>query len=595
MITTNEQNLALSEIPANKREEAINRVGIVKDFECFAARNVREGGTRTQAIAVYSLQEGITQRTLQRWIYKYRDFGLKGLVDMRGRGGDDGGAISDEAFELFKSLYLDLRQPTLATCWQNICYENRRQNKGWTIPSLRVMYNIVEKSIPYPVRVLLREGQAAYDEKCAPYIQVDPDSIEPGQVWVGDHHQFNCWIRHKGQWIRPWLTAWEDMRSRSLVGWHISLSPNQTTIMFAFKQGVKSYGPPDSVKIDNGKDYDSEMWTGTTKAERKALQRGYIDENNVRGLYAMMGVTVSFAIPYHPQSKLIERFFDTLDCQFVKTIPTYCGKDTGRKPDYLNELLNSQKAIDNALDLQKFSMLFERYAKAYNSSSHSGAGMDGRSPEQVLAARTSRRVILDEVLDLLLQGWSREIIVRKNGVQFKGLYYGQFNADLLACQSKTVRLAYDPHDLRRVYVYDAATRRLITIAEQNQLINYGDAVSDEQLREAMRQKSRALKVYRGYRDSALIANMDLTDVVIRAMQEAKVVNEAERTQQTLRPVRTPLDGQLTAHKQLKARMALTTRPKKERLNLDLSLLKPKREILPVLELDLKKYRGAKSA
>ena len=142
------------------------------------------------------------------------------------------------------------------------------------------------------------------------------------------------------QWVRPWLTAWTDMRSRTLVGWHVNTGGNQTTIMRALRRGVDSYGPPESVKIDNGRDYDSEMWTGTTKAKRrKSLKAGYIDETMVTGLYGMLGISVSFSIPYHPQSKPIERFFHTVDIQFTKTFDTYCGKDHARKPTALKNTL----------------------------------------------------------------------------------------------------------------------------------------------------------------------------------------------------------------------------------------------------------------
>lgn len=167
MIETSEQNSALFEISANKRDEAIRRVGIVTEFEKFSAGVVRENGTRSGALAVYSRQHNIPLRTLQRWIAKYRDEGINGLVDMRGRGEGNGDTISEEAFGLFKSMYLDQRRLSLKMCWQNICYENRRQKKGWTIPNLRTMYNLVNRRIPLPMQILHREGQAAYDAKCA--------------------------------------------------------------------------------------------------------------------------------------------------------------------------------------------------------------------------------------------------------------------------------------------------------------------------------------------------------------------------------------------------------------------------------------------
>jgi putative transposase len=567
---------ALSEISADKIENAQNRVGVVLEFEKFSGGVVRTGGTRSEAIAAYSTQHKIPVRTLTRWIAKYRDNGVIGLVDTRGRGDGFAESINEDAFDFFKSMWLTEQRLSIKQCWLNIRYENRRQKKGWTIPGLRTMYDLVSKGIPLPMQILHREGLAAYDAKCAPYIQTDPDSVEPGQIWVGDHHQFNCWIRQNGEWVRPWVTAWEDMRSRTITGFYISPSPNQTTIMLAMKKGIKAFGPPDSVRIDNGKDYDSEMWTGTTKARRKALGKGYLDERGMAGLYAMMQIAVSFSIPYHPQSKLIERFFDTVDCQFTKTITTYCGKDSERKPENLTDLLASQRAIGSALDLDSFAKLFGQYVEVYNNSSHSGVGMDGRTPAQVLATRTSKRIILDDVLELLMRVWSPELIVSKNGVRFKRIYFGQYNHDLMACQGKTVRLAYDPDDLRQIYVYDAITLKLITAAEQNQFVNFGSPTSEAHLRNATQEKARALKTVREFRDASLVANMDLTSLAIRSREKEQASNAEEQANKTLRPVQTPLDGQAAAHKQLRAKAKLTARPPREKLDLDFSLLRPKR-------------------
>jgi hypothetical protein len=600
MITANEQktadcNAALSEIPADKREDALKRVGIVLEFEKFSGGVVRTGGTRSEALAAYSMQHKIPVRTLTRWIAKYRDNGIIGLVDTRGRSGGFAEPISEEAFEYFKKMWLTEQRLSVIQCWHYIQYINRSENKGWTIPGERTMYDLVDKRIPLPTQCFHREGKAAYDAKYAPYIQTNPDSIEPGQIWVGDHHQFNCWIRHGGQWIRPWLTAWEDKRSRVIVGWHISPSPNQTTIMLAMKKGIKEFGPPDSVHIDNGRDYDSEMWTGTTKEKRKkTLPKGYIDECGMVGLYSMMDVKVSFAIPYHAQSKSIERLFSTIDCQFTNTIPTYCGKDSKRKPEKLNDLLKNQKSIDIAFDLDGFTKLFGRYAEVYNNNSHSGVGMDGRTPMQVLATRASKRIILDDVLELLMRVWSPELKVSKNGVRIKGVYFGQYNTELSNYKGKMVRLSYDPDDLRKVYVYDAITRNLITAAEQNQFVNYGEAISETHLRNATQEKTRAVKAVREFRNSSMVANMALTDIAIRGKEKEQVRNDEEQANKTLRPALTPLDGQVAAHKQLRARAKLTAKTKGYELDMDLSLLRPKK-ILPTLEFDFSKLRRAEGA
>jgi hypothetical protein len=295
------------------------------------------------------------------------------------------------------------------------------------------------------------------------------------------------------------------------------------------KRGIEKYGPPDSVKIDNGRDYDSEMWTGTTKVRRRTLAKGYIDETRIAGIYAMMDIGVSFSIPYHPQSKPIERWFDTLDMQFTKTMPTYCGKDSERKPDNLNDYLKSDKAILEAYTLESFGELVNQYIEVYNNNAHSGNGMDGQTPNQIFSQRTSQRVLVDGVLELLMRTWSGELIVGKNGVRFKGMWYGQYNMDLAIWQGKKVVAAYDPDDMRRVYVYDSTNTKLITIAEQNQLIAYGSAVSEESFREAQGQKSRAVRIARQYRDTRLTANMDLPTLTMKAMREGQKQNIEHRT------------------------------------------------------------------
>ena len=568
----------INRISVSKTERAVKTLGLIKELEKFAACYQRNGGTRTDAICVFAAQHQVGRSSLFRWITKYRDKGLEGLIDSRGGDHVNREQFSPEAFALFKSMYLTEQRLSVKLCWQNINYVNHTESREWKIPSLRVTHNYIERHIPYPVKVLHREGVAAYEAKCAPYIQRDPDSVEPGQVWVGDHHQLNCWVRYRGKWVRPWITAWQDMRSRTIVGWCFSALPNQTTILRAAKRAIEKYGPPESVKIDNGKDYDSEAWTGTTKKRRRgAIKAGYIDERMVAGLYAMLDITISFAIPYHPQSKPIERWFDTLDCQFVKTLDTYCGKDAARKPEHLSDMLGSDRAIAEAYELDEFAEIADRYIEVFNNSSHTGHGMNGMSPANVLATRQSKRVLAEGVLDLLAKMWSGELIIGKNGVRFNKMYYGQYNQELLFRQRQKVRVCYDPDDLRSIHVYDALSMKLITIAEQNQLVAYGRAVAEDDLRQAMRQKARAVRSVREYTDNQLAAITDLPTLAIKAMRAQQQQPQPQRAAPTIKPVRTLLDGQVKEHKRKqtlrKLKKAVGAEGMETDLDFDWSLLK----------------------
>jgi len=204
---------------------------------------------------------------------------------------------------------------------------------------------------------------------------------------------------------------------------------------------------------------------------------------------------------------------------------------------------------------------------------------------QVFASRESRRVLAEGVIDLIARVWSGELTAGKNGVRFKGMYYGQYNTELLIHQGKKVRISYDPDDLRQIYVYNSTTFKLITIAEQNQLVLYGQAVDEENLREAMRQQSRARKTIKNFVDSSLTANTDLTALTLKAMREAAKQETGgpskEMPGQTIRPVRTPLDDQVREHQRQEiikhVRRASGAESITTVLDLDFSLLKKTRK------------------
>ena len=535
----------LTDVPAHKRDEAIRRRGLIESCERYCAAAVRNGTGRVEALERFCFENQIPRQTMYTWMAAWRSRGLGGLIDKRG-GQSFGEIISPEAWSEFLSMYLTEQRLSIKTCWNNILYLAKREKKNWTVPSLRTLQRYVSDKVPEPVLVLHREGMAAYEAKCCPHTIIDQDSVEPGSVWVGDHHQFDCWVRHRGTWVRPWITAWEDYRSRTMVGWHVSASPNSTTILQAMRRGIERYGAPQSVKIDNGKDYDSRLFTGQTKQQRKGRILSDEDQTTIAGIYAMMGITVSFAIPYHPQSKKIERWFDTLDCQFTKTVATYCGKDTHRRPEDLADYLKTDKAMAEAFTLETFAAAVERYIDIYNRSAHSGDGMDGDCPLEVLRQRTSIRQVDRDTLDLLMQVWSGELTVGKNGIKLMGMWYGQYNAELMRYFGKPVRAAYNPDDLRTVAVYDANSFRLITVAEQAKLVQYGK-VGEEAVREAMANKSRAVRIVKQARPAGRVAAMSLTDLMLEARAETAVPVAAEEAK-NVRPVRTPLDGQAGHHR-----------------------------------------------
>jgi hypothetical protein len=229
-------------------------------------------------------------------------------------------------------------------------------------------------------------------------------------------------------------------------------------------------------------------------------------------------------------------------------MPTYCGKDTKRKPEDLAQTL-TKEALAGPYDLDTFTRLFDEYIAVYNAAPHSGKGMGERAPQEVMASRATRRVMLDGVADLLLRTWSGVRKIGKNGVRFLNMYFGQYEGAVLANFGREVRVSYNPDDVRRVYVHDARTLEFIAIAEQNQLVAYG-VVGDEAVREGMRRKGHARKTMRAVRDASLTNMLDMPQVAIRAQADADAERSrkpaAARGKPTLRAVATKLDKQVAA-------------------------------------------------
>ena len=169
---------------------------------------------------------------------------------------------------------------------------------------------------------------------------------------------------------------------------------------------------------------------------------------------------------------------------------------------------------------------------------------------QVMSGRRSRRVMADGVMDLLLQNWTPELTVGKNGVTVRGLRYGQYDTSLLMHQGRTVRCTYDPDDVSRVSVYAMPNYELLTVAEQNQLVGYGAAASETDVREAMRKRAKARTLTRAAKPAARIEQMNLTDLTLEAMKERTVETIPPDSPATIRPVRTPVDGNIKLHRTL---------------------------------------------
>lgn len=568
------------------------RLAIVQRWEQALRAGLTLGFNRDRVTEHFLLElqaEGraLSRATLYNWLAAYERDGKAGLVDGRSRADEKrlltptgamrvdpdsgeviGGRHDDPFLNFVRNMWLTTARARLTSCHEAACYQAKLN--GWGVRSYKSCQRMID-AIPEPVKIKFREGGKAYTDKAEPFVERDYASLKSNEIWCGDHHRFDVIVAHEGQLVRPWLTAWQDVRSRKIVGWLIfAHDPNQDTIVLAFRNAVRAHGVPERVYVDNGKDYDAEALQGETKVQRRR-RRGLkveYDPTTMGGIFGGLGVRTTHCVIYHGQSKPIERWFREACQRFSKTFATYCGRNTDEKPDTLKDALKRGEAPT----LAEFTDAFAAWLPTEHARPHTGDGMDGRTPDQVHAACLDHVVTAPEaLLDLLLMKASKPVKVGQNGVAWQGINYGQFEPELHSRLGQLVQLRYDPADLSRVVVFDRAGR-FVCAASANRRMPF--AAGQQDLRAAMQLKRRARRVVNEARATGMRIVQDPTDVMIQAAVERNRAAATDRPADAplppapARAVRTPFDDQLPAIQRAVGRGPAAERHAEELASLD---------------------------
>ena len=413
----------------------------------------------------------------------------------------------------------------MKSCWRQVDNYAKREGLRWL--TLSACRSQLDDRVPPELAARFRNPKT-YRDRFQPHGEWEPDAFEAGERWDGDHCVLDlmCWWGEGSQRkvIRPWLTAWMDWRTRRIVGWHLSDGPNAQTILSAFRMGMldeANHGGPGIVWIDNGKDYDSYVFHGMTKAERKQAMRDRmikrergrlgkidggmrVDEGRARaGVFNLLQIDAHFSLPYNPTGKSrLERWFGTMHDQFDRCFATYCGASTDKKPEALEKVLKQQPHSIPTFETIKTEL--EAWIADYNATRAMRKGAEGLSPDQALATlpHTKRPTPDPIALQQCLGMWHRPIKVTRNGVRITlgtiSYSYGRHDQQLrrLIGTGKLVHVRYDPNDMSRVEVYEEDMRHLCTATENNRIgrggkVAHGDVkkiVSERRRRQKQRSK-----------------------------------------------------------------------------------------------------------
>lgn len=379
--------------------------------------------------------------------------------------------LNAEGRRYLRWLWIDRGAASPTIAWRTYIKEARR--KGWPEVSLSTIRRYLQ-TLPADVCALGRKGMRAFEGQDAPYVVRDWSGLVAGAWLNGDHHQLDIFVRDEqtGKLFRPWLTGWQDLRSRALWGWQLVDAPNSRTIMEALVHAIRPKhrpeyermcGVPDDVLVDNGKDYRSRLIEGEAPEAW-----GEQDQVYVQGILGKLGIApdhVHHALPYNAKSKPIERFFRTMCLQFTEAMMDsgYVGNSPARRPDRTREAVKVHERWLKGLapespfmTLQQFCAYFDAWLLTYHRAAHAALSADGvaRSPLDVIRLYgRAPRLVRDTSLELMVMLPSKRTVRKGGCIQLGQLWY-QHN-DLIARRGEEVLVCRAQGEHGRVYVYDS--------------------------------------------------------------------------------------------------------------------------------------------
>jgi putative transposase len=421
-------------------------------------------------------------KTLDRWIAILKEHqGQPSSLAPNYRYTRDGAAvvgISMEQGEMILGYFLHGNQPKVSEVVRKV---NRRlAERGMEqVTENRARRFLKEYNINNESSVVMaREGEKAYNDKCAPYISRNNKLILPGDIMVSDGHKIAFPIQHPvtGRPMRMMLISHQDQASRAILGWEIMPSENTAAIASSFRRSMLWLGTiltgdeatafvPRSLKIDNGKAFKSAYFTGL-KGETM------VDVGGI-GLYDQLRPFgfkgVSYSRVYNGQEKTIERFWGNF-AEMERSMPNYTGTSIAMKPAHLRrgEFMHREVAaklqVNTAPTIAEAHYLIALWMHENNLRATSKSSqLEGKSPYEALEAglvllrekeadRVQERLVSRDELTFLMMRQTTKTL-RRNGISLFGRQYLSAELHDLAKGARELVVRYDFDRLDGVAVY----------------------------------------------------------------------------------------------------------------------------------------------
>lgn len=432
------------------------------------------------------LSNGIIYRKLRA----YRDDNLDGLVDQRGKARKGASDIPEMVWNTFLYYWLDQTRLPAAACYR-LTQEHIEQfeseyppNALASLATERTFRRHIETDVSKWMKVLGREGEKAYFDRCAPYIERMYDALAPNDWWVADNYTFDLISKNDANANhRLHLTAFMDARSGVIVGMNLTDNPCSQSTLLALRNGIERFGCPKNILFDNGREFLCRDIAGRGVRKRESVDY----EHDPPTILTHLGIKARMAIVRNAKAKPIERTFKTIKDDIMKLFKSYCGGNVMERPENLKEHLKTGKVITDSKLREIFGGLVEKY---YNNAPYGGSVTSDRGKTRLEAWKDnikSIRRVNKEDLDLMLLRSDRPQIIKRNGVKLTicGVTLWYLNDTISDLQDHKVYVRYNPADLRSVRVYEDGTDKYIcTVNRLNNVLPFAGRVEDVALKQS---------------------------------------------------------------------------------------------------------------
>lgn len=234
-------------------------------------------------------------------------------------------------FDMIKSDFLRPAAPPFSDCYRRAMRVALKQGLE-TLPE-RTMRRRLDQAVSEVSQILARKGLDAV-KRAYPSQVRDKTSLVAMQAVNADFHKFDifvAWPAPKGEASvigRPQMVAFQDIYSGRILSWRIDVTPNSTAVMLCAGDMIETWGIPEHVTLDNGREFAAKAITGGTSTR----YRFKVKDDDIPGLFTGLGSKIHWATPYSGQSKPIERAFRDM-CSAIAKDPRFDGAYTGNRPD----------------------------------------------------------------------------------------------------------------------------------------------------------------------------------------------------------------------------------------------------------------------